>query len=740
MKREQRKLAIAALVIALLLAVGGVAWWGWTSVQRDQRVAQADYIMTEATDPSVSTIAAEVRWDSARNELAAQLHQSPDWLKQELQAGLDDALARAEDTDEGSKGQCWREAGDLALALFQLDKAGECYRNAVEGENKVARAEAWATATARLALVLHLTGKFDVEYALRKQVADSLKDSDDNRYADALIRLASAEIETHRLADAEQSLTKALAIKERLFSADSPEMLSALNPLSITQNLLSEFDDSEKTLQRGMTICEHNFGPDHWRTAYQFFNLEGLARYRGRWNEAVDYGRRAVDISEKAASSGNNGGEMCKSIFLFWLGANLNSAGKYAEAEPLLRRALEIDEKILPHNHLYIAHDLKDLGHAMQGQNRFPEAEALYTRATEIAESAGGVNSTDFADCLMSLGAVMMQTHPPAEAELVLRRAVAVTEAAYGAKSARTGDAQVALARVLEKTGQLAESKALMDKGTQILTANKSANGLAGGLRGPSSSQVEGLVVRGESARQAGNLVEAEALLRQALKLREAQPSNDSGLEIAVIANNLGLVLQDGGQYAEAEDLYRRSMEINTRVLGPKDVALADNLLNLAILDKLRRRPQDALPLARQALAIYEEHYGKSHARVGTALNNLAAILQDLRRLDEAEPLARQALAIDEATYGSESRDVMVRLDRLGSILEDKNQPKAAEPVLRRLLLLTVKLSPATGATPKSVQDCVARYGRCLVSLGQNQGAIDERIGRLRRGEQVPDL
>ena len=65
----------------------------------------------------------------------------------------------------------------------------------------------------------------------------------------------------------------------------------------------------------------------------------------------------------------------------------LKDQGKYAEAEPLFRRAIEIDEKALGKDHPDVANDYNNLAGLLQDQGKYAEAEPLYRRAIEIFQT-----------------------------------------------------------------------------------------------------------------------------------------------------------------------------------------------------------------------------------------------------------------------------------------------------------------------------------------------------------------
>ena len=62
----------------------------------------------------------------------------------------------------------------------------------------------------------------------------------------------------------------------------------------------------------------------------------------------------------------------------------LQAANRLAEAEPLMRRALAIDEASYGPDHPNVARDLNNLAQLLQATNRLEEAEPLMRRSLEI--------------------------------------------------------------------------------------------------------------------------------------------------------------------------------------------------------------------------------------------------------------------------------------------------------------------------------------------------------------------
>ena len=105
-------------------------------------------------------------------------------------------------------------------------------------------------------------------------------------------------------------------------------------------------------------------------------------------------------------------------------------------------------------------------------------------------------------------------------------------------------------------------------------------------------------------AYQDRNFPEAQRLYSQALQQAEAFGPADPRL--ATNLNNLAESYRQGDRFAEAEPLYKRSLEVWERARGPRDVTLSPVLSNLGELYRQMGRYPAAEPLFKRALEIRE--------------------------------------------------------------------------------------------------------------------------------------
>jgi tetratricopeptide (TPR) repeat protein len=368
--------------------------------------------------------------------------------------------------------------------------------------------------------------------------------------------------------------------------------------------------------------------------------LAGLMLFKARWAEAEPLFRRALAIRETGlgpdhpdvASSLNN------------LAFLLKSVDHGGEAEPLYRRALAIREASFGPDHPDVAVSLNNLASVLQTTNRLGEAEPLYRRAIAIGEASGARDHPSVAMRFNNLALLLKATNRFGEAEPLFRRALAIDEASYGPDHPEVARDLDNLAILLYDTNRLDEAEPLFRRALAIDEASYGPDHPSVAIR---------LNNLGEMLRATNRLGDAEPLYRRALAINEASygPAHP---EVATILNNLALLLEATNRLGEAEPLFRRALAIDEASYGPNHPDVARDLGNLALLLKATNRAIEAEPLYRRGLAIDEASYGPDHPSVAIRLNNLACLLRDASRLGEAEPLFHRALAIFEASVGAE--------------------------------------------------------------------------------------
>ncbi len=358
------------------------------------------------------------------------------------------------------------------------------------------------------------------------------------------------------------------------------------------------------------------------------------------------------------------------------LGVLLFARAQHAEAEPLLRRALAIDQAIFGDDHPNVARHLNNLAQLLHDTNRLTEAEPLKRRALAIDQASFGNDHPEVATSLNNLAALLLDTNRSAEAEPLMRRALAIDEASFG-------DDHPNVVRDINNLAQL------------LQTTNR--------------------------------LSEAEPLMRRALAIFEGNVGADHP-EFATSLNNLAALLHATNRFAEAEPLMRRGLAIDEASFGPNHPKVAMRLNNLAQVLRATNRLAEAEPLMRRALAIDDASFGTDHPAVATSLNNLAQLLQATNRRTEAEPLMRRALAIDQASFGDDHPKVASDLNNLAQLLRATKRLAEAEPLMRRALQIVVA---SLGIDHPNTQTFRSNYHAVLQAMGRTEDEIDAELAAL---------
>ncbi len=368
--------------------------------------------------------------------------------------------------------------------------------------------------------------------------------------------------------------------------------------------------------------------------------LGGLLDTLARYTEAEPHKRAAVRLArtpDEEATAINN------------LAQLLKATNRLAEAEPIMRRALKIDEASFGPEHPKVAIRLNNLAQLLKDTNRLEEAEPLMRRALKIDEASFGPEHPKVAIRLNNFALLLQATNRLAEAEPLMRRALTIDETSFGPEHPKVAIRLNNLAQLLQATNRLAE---------------------------------------------------AEPLMRRALAIDEASfgPEHPN---VARDLNNLAQLLQATNRLEEAEPIMRRALAIDEASFGPEHPDIAIDLNNLALLLQATHRLAEAEPLMRRALAIDEASFGPEHPDVATDLNNLAQLLQATHRLAEAEPLSRQMveiLLLFKMRTGHAHPHWKAALGNYQGLLAALGRDEAAQQVEIEALMEAVKKKQATVA------------------------------------------
>jgi len=134
------------------------------------------------------------------------------------------------------------------------------------------------------------------------------------------------------------------------------------------------------------------------------------------------------------------------------------SRGDYTRAEPLYKRALEVEKKSLGENHPAYAASLNNLAELYKARGDYTRAEPLYKRALEIEKKSSGENHPDYAAGLNNLAGLYFAQGDYAKAEPLYRQALAINEKALGPNNPAVTTVKQKMAGLYRKLGRNKEA------------------------------------------------------------------------------------------------------------------------------------------------------------------------------------------------------------------------------------------------------------------------------------------
>jgi tetratricopeptide (TPR) repeat protein len=215
-----------------------------------------------------------------------------------------------------------------------------------------------------------------------------------------------------------------------------------------------------------------------------------------------------------------------------------------------------------------------------------------------------------------------------------------------------------------------------------------------------------------------GDLDGAEKLFRSAVE-QQRTLLGDAHPDLGQSLNNLAFVLHDRGDYEGARDcffeavtVYRRSLEdghdsvlraianatglvsaainLRERDFGAEHQETVRARLDMAELDLIAGRPDEARPLAEEIWQRLTESSDAEGALLARATSVLGAVLADQGDLVSAEELLDAGFKTLLVSVGRDARETRVAGERLASMYERTNRPEKATEVR--------KLLPTTGS------------------------------------------
>ena len=385
-----------------------------------------------------------------------------------------------------------------------------------------------------------------------------------------------------------------------------------------------------QVLEAARSTLESRYGVEHPYALPVLLALVDAYAAQGRYAEAEPLGRRALELSERVL--GPEHPDVADALTV--LGAMERSRGRLELAGDYLGRAIVVLEKALGGEHPRVAAVLERSAETAAEKGDLAAAEAMWQRALAIYERSYGERHPGVPRALSGLAALERRRGRVQEAELLLTRTIGL----LGAERATLVRLQIERAQMLRETGSLEAAASARDEARKAL---------AGGETDVSLLPVQTALAAELVA--AGDLDGAEAVIGGVDSLLKTE----SGLAPERVGEARGIrgdLLRARGRFDEASTLLRAALADLERVLGFEHPALVAAVQRVARLEQARGRNAEAELLLRRVVSLRTKLLGDDHRLVAEALRSLARQQAVLGRYSDARAQAMRALDIDVAS------------------------------------------------------------------------------------------
>ncbi len=377
-----------------------------------------------------------------------------------------------------------------------------------------------------------------------------------------------------------RDVTVSEALAEASLRADStlgaePEVLATVKTaIGLSYLSLGRYKDAEPLLRHALTLRQAGYGSSN-DLAASLHDMGVLHNDRGELAPAESLFAQSLTVYRNASPVDSSGLAQVISDHADLL----QYRGDLAGAEAGNREALAIRERLNGRESEPVAASMNNLAVVLGQEGQWALAESLHIQSANLVRRLRGSDHPDVAAGLTSAAFAVQMQGRLADAESLYRAALEIREKVLGPGHPETARTHMNLGWLLHDAGRCTEA---LDEASRVLAQRSDF-----GDEHPAIAST--LTMKGECLLELGRLAQGEAVLRDALTIRERALPSGHWL-IAASRSSLGEALILRGRYAEAGKILQSALDV---------------------LKKERGESHELVKLAKKRLALLYTRWGK---------------------------------------------------------------------------------------------------------------------------------
>ena len=436
------------------------------------------------------------------------------------------------------------------------------------------------------------------------------------------------------------------------------------------------FEEAEKQSKAALEIVQP-LGEREPRLLTSLQNLNSLFKEQGKDAQREPLAERILQIQEGALDPTDRELENA----LWDLGFLYQTLAKPEKAEAVSKRVVEIRESTLGPLHPNTITAANLLGNLQLDMGKYEQAEERFRTSLVAHQTAPEQDLEAMAQDYENLSHVYTGRGMEEEAEAFTRYALELHQAARGEQGGvPLSNALTTLIHSYESQGRYAEAEPLL---LQYLAAEEKTMG----AESPNMIMNYQEMVR--FYRIQGRMVEAESYAQKArdvaAKLEKKKPTGPDDYKTPMGFANAANIYIHQGEYARAEELYRKALEAFEKSEAPQNSMVAGGLSNLALACCAQGKLEEAERLYKRSLQMTEEALGANHPSLALALVGYGRCYERNGKFAEAEAIYLRGLRMAEKPSATPNIALSHLLSNYARLLREMKRDAEAAQIEARL-------------------------------------------------------
>lgn len=234
----------------------------------------------------------------------------------------------------------------------------------------------------------------------------------------------------------------------------------------------------------------------------------------------------------------------------------------------------------------------------------------------------------------------------------------------------------------------------------------------------------------GDMYRSTDDAQHAREYFARLLALASHAKPDDPGMRIHAL-EGIAQVDLDDGKFDAAKSGFEAALAQQIALTGEIHPRASELLNELGSLEYLRGRREAAIPYYRRCLEIERQLFGPRHPSTASSQNNLARMLLEERKFDEADALLQESIATSRASVAETSDAMTFRYANLALVRMGEGDLQGAEPLFQKALTAAVlnkhRLHGPILTDLADLECRTGRYGQGLARLDEARPIVAER-------------